>query len=173
MEYSALKEKIDPVYFKHSCLKDNDSLIKIIQENKITGSKCVEIGTYKGISAAILTNFFDEIYTFDVEEHKEKYEIWAKMQIWHKIRSFVLPGRSEIKKTIETLQAIYGKITVGFIDAVHNYNNVKADTEMLMSLGIKKILYHDADVPGIALYLSEIKAVTFYNQFGLWEAKEK
>ena len=54
-----------------------------------------------------------------------------------------------------------------FIDAVHKYRAVKADTKMCKKY--KRILFHDTAFLGVRKFLKEINAEFINNDFAYWE----
>lgn len=50
-------------------------LEKLLADNKIRGRRCYEIGTWNGLTAAVLSQFFKEVVTVDIVHNPEKHQI--------------------------------------------------------------------------------------------------
>ena len=153
---------------KHSCLGPDDEIFKALDNfDNLLGS-CVEIGTYKGIGASILAQYFDLVYTFDIKHSSETEFIWRQLEVKKKVIYMVCSNREEI---LQYLKRIGKVLSFGFIDAYHDYNNVKADFLMLRSVGIPRILFHDAANPGIKIFLQEVGAKILSKNLAMWGEK--
>lgn len=171
MNYKYIREKIPRLaeIERHSCVNSEDELVKVLDIIKPSGI-CVEIGTYKGLSTAVLTAYFEKVYTFDVEMFPIKIFIWDKLAAKSKIDDYIVRDRADVRKTLENLK--FGMdidLNFGFIDAIHDRYNVEEDTKVLRGVGIRKILYHDVNVPEIAGYIEEIGGKIISKYFGYWE----
>lgn len=52
-------------------------LAKFLTERKVKGSVCFEIGTWNGLTALVLSRFFDQVVTVDIAHNGLKHEILA------------------------------------------------------------------------------------------------
>jgi len=134
---SAIKEKEFREFFEHVKIKT-----------------VVEIGTHQGISAAHMTNFAKNIFTFDVKNYRKKYKAWKDLGVKEKIHYMTVKNRDDIKEVLGGI-----KWDFAFVDGKHIYEEVKADFEMVKSCG--KVLLHDANkkkFPGVKKFAKEIGA---------------
>jgi len=96
----------------------------------------VEIGTFKGISAAYMAQFARKIFTFDIMDYPEKYKVWYDLRINNRIFYYTIKSRKDIKTILNKI-----KFDFAFIDAKHTYKDAKADFELVKHCG--KVLFHD------------------------------
>jgi predicted O-methyltransferase YrrM len=150
---------------EHSAI-NSDGFTNFFKDIKI--KTVVEIGTYKGISAAFLAQFAKTVFTFDIKDYKRKYKIWDDLGVADKIRYFTVKGPSnnfegkirtskkavDIKEIIENL-----RFDFAFIDGEHTYEAVKQDFELVKKCG--RVLFHDIHkkaYKGIVQFCNEIGA---------------
>ncbi len=136
-----------------SSVNKYDNLRKILENLDPKPKKALEIGTQCGISTIILASICDKVNTFDIKYQKDAEFVWELFKVSEKINYWIEFDRAAIKKRINTLE--YDFV---FIDAVHNYENVKADYDMVKNC--KSILFHDnyERFPGIQKFLKEKNA---------------
>ena len=104
---------------------------------------CVEIGSFHGVSASILAEYFDVVHTFDITEqgggyYKDvdiKFDIWDYLNISDKIKFHLI---NNDKEKAEILKQI--PYNFAFIDGQHK-GGVDKDFKLLKDCG--KILFHD------------------------------
>lgn len=56
-------------------------LARFLTEQEVTGARCFEIGTWNGLTAAVLSRFFDEVVTVDIAHNALKHEVLAHLGI--------------------------------------------------------------------------------------------
>lgn len=54
---------------------------QFLKEQKIRGHRCFEIGTWNGLTAAVLSQFFDEVVTVDIAHNELKHRLLATLGI--------------------------------------------------------------------------------------------
>lgn len=119
----------------HSSAVDNsfEELIAFVKPRVV-----VEIGTYKGESAAVLAKYADKVITIDVsEDHMDsQLELWCSKGVIHKIQRVVMYSSIYKKKMLERLDFDFA-----FIDGSHLLENIGADFLMTQKCG--RVLFHD------------------------------
>lgn len=164
LNYKTITEKINTKFLKHSAVNKSDELFQVLEKLKPSGI-CVELGTYKGISTLVLSNYFEFIFTYDVVDYKERIEIWETFDVFHYIDTFIFENRKLIRKDL--LEAVqYFEIDWSFIDTIHDYKNVKAEVEMMEEINCKNILIHDIHLEGVKKYFEERKGKVLSEHIG-------
>lgn len=98
----------------------------------------IEIGTYNGISAAVLSEYAEKVYTFDVNVRSEAGTVMDFLGIKNVIRL-----KSDPVKIAEILAS--ENVTLCFIDGEHYFGQPRKDYEIVKSC--KNILFHDYQEP--------------------------
>lgn len=96
----------------------------------------VEIGTHKGMSSAHMAKFAKKIFTFDIEDYKEKYKAWDEFGISERIFYQTIENRQDIKKVLDGI-----KWDFAFIDGSHTWEDARRDWELVNKCG--RVLFHD------------------------------
>ena len=76
---SRVLEKFGVATFRRSAVLKG--LRKFLTEQKVTGTRCFEIGTWNGLTAAVLSPFFEEVVTVDIAHNALKHEVLAFLGI--------------------------------------------------------------------------------------------
>lgn len=153
--------------------------------HKIEIDTIVEIGTYRGISTAYISQFANKVYAFDIVDYPEKYKVWYDLKVSHKIFFNVVKSRYEdnIAKNFEgkfpkdkraiNIESVLDEINFdfAFIDGEHTYKDVKADFELVKRCG--RVLFHDVDpvYKQVNKFAHEI-GIKINGNIGYWEAEK-
>lgn len=167
-----LKEKLikkfgeKRLWMQFSALQDEDKMRKTIEyclkHYPRKQNIAVETGTFHGVSASLLAEYFDKIYTFDattgyVKEENIKYEIWDYLGIRDKIQFYLIKDDVEKNQILKTLNYNFA-----FVDGKH-VGGVSIDYELLKGCG--RLLFHDY-IPNLPLNNMRTHIVNFVNSLG-------
>ena len=97
----------------------------------------MEIGTFQGISAAILAEHADRVITLDIAARLEPAQVWQIFGVSNKIIPFVVSGDIEKHEVVSSLS-----FDMCFIDGDHARLAVQMDFVMARSK-CNEILFHD------------------------------
>lgn len=115
----------------------------------------VEIGTGQGISAVIMAQFANHVYTFDIK-HPEQ-NIWGFL----KCNNITLTiGDAEKYQKLNTLEFDFA-----FIDGNHEGDFPMMDFEAVKKCG--RVLFHDIKRPAVKKVLDALD-VTIINDMAYW-----
>ena len=142
-----LKENNLIDYKHHSAVNVYDNLKKAVEYLK--PEIVLEIGTFNGLSTAILANLCSFVFTVDIAYRPETQVVWDHFNLLDKINYSIFKDREEIGKFIKKIQ--YDFV---YIDANHKYEEVKADYEMIKDCN--SILFHDYHLDGVRQLINEI-----------------
>lgn len=119
------------VFRRSSVLEGFDAFLV---KNRFNGKCCVEIGTCKGLTAIVLSRYFEKVVTIDVVRDPEKEDIANYFGI--KNIAFVDVKDNEQKaKVIRSLQ-----FDAAYVDGDHT-NDTEADFELVKRCG--RVLFHE------------------------------
>ena len=160
-------QEIHDIVFRSSSVEKTDKF-KILME-KLNPKTIIEIGTYKGLSTAVLASIAEKVYTFDIEYQPITKEIWRLLDVNEKIEYRIIEDISEIKIYLENI-----KFDFAFMDAEHqDYEFIRRLFNMLFEAGIKRILVDGAEerfLPTLRL-VSEENMKRLNQDQAYWEGK--
>lgn len=154
-----LIEKFGGVINHMSCiyLNDGENVLRYFLD-KVNPQKVVEIGTYQGVSAAIISEYAKEVITIDIVDKPLREEIWDFLEV-EGITFYKVNSDSQKKRLIESANA-----DMVFIDGEHFDGELAKDYEM--SKDSPAILIHD--------YAPAFREVyDFCNNIGGWEKEHR
>jgi len=166
--YRYLKKICDakPIIYLTTAIRDKE-FIDFFKTHPV--KVVVEVGTYKGMSAAYIANFAKTVYTFDIKGYKATSRIWKALKLNKKIRRYIVKSREEMTGIINKLDFDFA-----FIDGSHLYDDVKADFELVKKCG--RVLFHDVSLhpeglhDDIRRFIAEIGNVKIIGNIGYWNA---
>jgi len=144
----------------------------------------IEIGTYRGCSAAEMSQYCERVITIDLKHGKLEVnnEDWNREKFWKSlgvtnVESRVVADDAEKIEMVKTLDFDFA-----FIDGGHDAASVRADFEIVKRCG--RVLFHDADDnrlreinPGAPNHVFEFidtlpkDRVQFNDIFALWSER--
>jgi hypothetical protein len=109
-------------------------LQKILRENDVRGRCCFEIGTWNGLTAAVLSRFFDEVVTVDIAHNEQKREILNFLRVKN-VRCVDIKDNAEKADIARDLDFDFA-----YLDGDHA-NDTEADFAMTKKGG--RVLFHE------------------------------
>ena len=151
-----------------SCVGRNDFLCNFL--NDLRPANIIEIGTYNGISTAVLASIANHVYTFDVA-YRDVDFVLNLFGLRHKVS--VMVGRQEdIDFEIGFISAkdrAYWNdnfiFDFAFIDGAHDYDSTQHDFDLVKFTG--RVLFHNTDWPPVRKFIMKIGA-DFIGRKGNW-----
>jgi SAM-dependent methyltransferases related to tRNA (uracil-5-)-methyltransferase len=129
----AVFEKYGPEAFRRSSVLEGfESFIK---GQGFGGKTCVEIGTLKGLTALVLSRYFERVVTIDIVDDPQKREIAAMLGV--KNIGFVNVRDNEEKA--EVLASV--QFDAAFVDGDH-HKDTDSDFSLVEKCG--RVLFHEA-----------------------------
>jgi len=166
LRYKEIAKKLDSNYLAHSCIHSDNLFSNIVASIEPVPKNIVEVGTYFGISTAILASICT-VYTFDIKYYSETEHVWNKFKtiIDGNIFYYIVENSDKTKEILKNISFDFA-----FVDSVHDYENAKIDFEVVKKCG--RVLFHDNNdtFPGVAKFCEEIGAKKI-GDFGYWRAE--
>lgn len=166
--YRVRKEFGDHALF-HSALKEEgaeDIMRQILSRKRI--SVALELGTFKGITTALIAHYADKVITLDRDLILAAKIIWERFGVKDKIEFGHVPTNDIKLKVIENLHFDFA-----FIDDQHDYEGAEMGFEATERCG--RILFHDYcdEFPGVKKFIDTLprENLTITDKFALWEKR--
>jgi len=139
--------------------RPDNIILQVIQHLK--PKTAVEIGTYRGLTTAIIASVCDKVHTYDIQYQKDTEFIWDIFKVKDKIVYRIVKDNI-VKKTIIADEFF----DFAYIDGDHTIPGVEFDFGVTKKCG--HILFDDAD--GIANFLKTIDSINITKRFAYWSA---
>jgi len=124
-----------------------------------------EIGTFRGVSTALLAHYADKVITLDVKYFEEAMYLWAYAGVMEKIEYIVTIDENK-KEVINGIDFDFV-----FIDGHHDYESVKKDFELTKKCG--RVLFHDylSTCSGVIKFVDSLpkNEIVIKRPFAYWE----
>ncbi len=127
----AVLEKFGPKVFRRSSIFHG--LEEFLVESKVRGRRCYEIGTWNGLTAAVLSQFFDEVVTVDVAHNAQKHRILEFLGI-RNVRCIDLKSNEDKARTLPS------EFDCAFLDGDHAADT-EDDFDLVRRCG--RVLFHE------------------------------
>lgn len=116
----------------------NEESFRAMVEFCLPIKNLLEIGTHMGLSAALLAEYCEKVYTIDIIATQEAFKdiLWEYLGVVDKIEHKVFHSSRDKKKFVDSLE--YDFV---FIDGSHMWESVKYDFSLVYNC--KNILFHD------------------------------
>jgi len=201
LDYKRLYRSLDDIgrlqLLKGSAVRENGNFGNFFKKIN-TPKTIVEIGTYRGITAAVLASMADKVYTFDAVYQPATQIVWQLFNVSKKIDYRIVGIYKKDIPLIEVTKAIRNEINIftiindminqvetdkqiakelenikfdfAYIDARHNYDSAKRDFKLVKKCG--RVMFDDCGPtdPGMQKFIKEING-KFIGEFGYWEAR--
>jgi protein-L-isoaspartate O-methyltransferase len=112
---------------------EREILTRFLVENKI--NTLLEIGTFKGVATAYISQFVNKIITIDIAEQPGKYKLWEELDIKN-IEHYTVKTENEKAKIIKNLEFDFA-----FVDGMHRAPFPEKDFNYTAKCG--RVLFHD------------------------------
>lgn len=146
----------------HQVLSVENLLRGILKHKNIKSA--IEIGTFRGVSTALLAHYSDAVITMDIKYYEEAMYLWAYAGVMDKIKYYVVTD--EIKE--DSIRDV--DFDFAFIDGDHEYESVQSDFEITKRCG--RVLFHDYGIkPGVIKFVDSLpkNEVVIRHPFAYWE----
>lgn len=145
----------------------------------------LEIGTFRGCTAAYIAQFCRRVVTIDLRDGQlerlgipfDRYRFWKELGI-NNVELKLVENDEEKAKFIDALQ-----FDAAFLDGGHDADSIKKDFEMVKRCG--NVLFHDYNLPDHPQFfnrrfehdfislLPRDEVTTFNGAFALWTRKDQ
>ncbi len=142
---------------------------KIIKEQNFKGKRCVEIGSYNGITALVLARYFDEVISFDIFPHTIKHTI-AEFCGVKNIQFIDIKDNDDKARILAKLD-----FDAAYVDGNHE-QDTESDFELVKKC--KRTLFHEYWTTQMPVWklINRLKgadpaSVVVQGKFALWRGK--
>jgi len=112
-------------------------LDRFLSERGVQGRRCFEIGTWNGLTAAVLSRYFDEVVTVDIEDRPLKHEVLGHLGVKN-VKCFAIQNNAE---KAQVWKRFGGEFDFAYLDGDHA-NDTATDFELVRRCG--RVLFHEA-----------------------------
>lgn len=112
-------------------------LDRFMDEHGVQGRLCFEIGTWNGLTAAILSRYFDRVVTVDIAHQDLKHEVLAHLGITN-VECIDIDDNAEKAKV---WKRIAQDCDFAYLDGDHAHDT---ETDFDLVKGCGRVLFHEA-----------------------------
>lgn len=109
-------------------------LAKFLQDQQVSGESCIEIGSWNGITAAILSRHFKSVVSIDIVDNPVKYEISKRYGLNIK---FIHASQEQKHASLSGR-----RFNFAYLDGDHA-RDTRTDFDLVRRLGCKRVLMHE------------------------------
>lgn len=133
-----LIDKFGGVINHMSCiyLREGEKHLRSFLQELAPLDTVIEIGTYQGVSAAVISEYAKRVYTFDVVDLPLRQQIWDFLGV----KNVHFCGNGSNKKDIDKIMKAE-KVDLCFIDGEHFDGQLRKDYDLCKQC--ERILIHD------------------------------
>lgn len=135
----------------------------------------LEIGTYRGVGAAVMSQFADKVTTLDLKHGRMEQlgETWDRHAFWERLG--ITNVELRLLNSADEIGAVVGALDFdfAFIDGAHDAASVARDFGLVKRCG--RVLFHDYDHRGIpdkdctSAFVDKLPGVVkTFDLFALW-----
>lgn len=111
-----------------------EGFAKFVSNERFWGDRCVEIGSWKGLTALVLARGFDEVVSIDITDDPQRKEIAEAMGVKN-VRFVTVKNNTEKAKLIRSL-----KFDAAYVDGDHIRDTV---TDFALVRDCGHVLFHE------------------------------
>ena len=112
-------------------------LDRFMTERGIRGRSCFEVGTWNGLTAAVLSRYFDRIVTVDIAHNPLKHQVLRHLGI----TNVTCVDITDNAEKAQVWKKYGGDFDFAYLDGDHA-NDTETDFDMLK--GCERVLFHEA-----------------------------
>lgn len=107
---------------------------RFLKECGVSGQRCFEVGTWNGLTAVVLSRFFDEVVTVDIAHNSLKHKVIKHLGITN-IRCIDIADNKEKAEIAKSLTFDFA-----YLDGDHA-NDTESDFALVKKCG--RVLFHE------------------------------
>lgn len=111
-------------------------LDRFLAERGVRGGQCFEIGTWNGLTAAVLSRYFDRVITIDIAHRDLKHEVLEHLGI-NNVQCIDIDHNDDKAKV---WQRFGGEFDFAYLDGDHA-NDTETDFDLVRGCG--RVLFHE------------------------------
>lgn len=111
-------------------------LNRFLTERGVRGKRCFEVGTWHGLTAAVLSRYFDEVVTVDIAHQPLKHQVLRHLGINNVICIDIIDNADKAQ-----VWKRQGPFDFAYLDGDHA-NDTMADFDLVKGCG--RVLFHEA-----------------------------
>jgi hypothetical protein len=111
-------------------------LDRFLSDRGVRGRRCFEVGTWNGLTAAVLSRYFDEVVTVDIEDRPLKHVVLEHLGITN-VKCFAIQNNAE---KAQVWKRFAGEFDFAYLDGDHA-NDTATDFELVRRCG--RVLFHE------------------------------
>lgn len=111
-------------------------LDRFMAERGVRGHRCFEVGTWNGLTAAILSRYFDEVVSVDIAHNSIKHQVLAHLGVTNVTCVDIEDNAEKVK-----VWRKQGPFDFAYLDGDHANDT---ETDFALARGCGRVLFHEA-----------------------------